>query len=381
MCVIADGSGAIGLGGVMGGETTGSSEDTVDVFVESAWFDPLRTADTAKKTGIVSDAQYRFARGVDPEFVVPGLELATRLILEFCGGEPSEIVVLAGEIPARKPAVQFDPDYVHRLSGLSIGREGSLEILRKLGFEISGGDHGHGHPALLAPRRRGQGRPGRGSGADRGLRRPAADPLPHLAGRVSGVLNPLQVRVRAARRALAAYGWKEALTWSFLPRDTAELFGGGARPWCWTTRSRPTWTACGPRVLPNLIEAAARNAARGFADAALFEIGPIYLGDGPKRSAHQHRRRGRAASAAPLGRRERRRPVPAQVGPVRLLEDLGAPLAAMQIVQGSTSPWWHPGRSARLQLGPKTVLAEFGELHPAIPQGLRMRTAQCWASN
>ena len=137
----------IGLGGVMGGESTGCSEATTDVFVESAWFDPIRTAQTGRDTGITSDAQYRFARGVDPGFVVPGLELATRLILELCGGEPSEVVV-AGSIPAPPAAFDFDPGYVHRLSGLAIGRERIVEILTHLGFESTP----HGATCACSPR-------------------------------------------------------------------------------------------------------------------------------------------------------------------------------------------------------------------------------------
>jgi phenylalanyl-tRNA synthetase beta chain len=195
MSVIADADGnrPIGLGGVMGGESTGCSDDTVDVFVESAWFEPIRTAQTGRVTGINSDAQYRFARTVDTGSLVPGLELATRLILDLCGGEASEVVV-AGEAPAAPGPILFDPAYVGQLSGLEIAPERSLKILTDLGFDIVTADRrldgavrhprrepGLRHPADLPPRRAGQGRPGRGSGPHRRLRRPALHPAARTA--------------------------------------------------------------------------------------------------------------------------------------------------------------------------------------------------------
>jgi phenylalanyl-tRNA synthetase beta chain len=366
MCVIADGSGAIGLGGVMGGESTGCSEATTDVFVESAWFDPIRTAQTSRSTGIVSDAAYRFARGVDPEFVVPGLELATRLILDLCGGEPSEVTV-AGQAPARPPAFDFDPDYVHQLSGLSIGRSGIMEILTRLGFEIEG----QGAVVRVQPpswRRDVEGKADLVEEVARiaGFDQLPSTPLPETGGRASGVLTPLQVRARTARRAMAAFGWKEALTWSFLKREIAERFGGGDERLVLENPIASDLDCMRPSVLPNLIEAAGRNADRGFPDAALFEVGPIYLGDGPGDQ--------RTVVAAVLAPHPPRRWDGIRTDPLfdlkgdlfALLEELNAPVGSLQLAQGQTSPWWHPGRSARVQLGPKQVLAEFGELHPSL---------------
>ncbi|HEX8232425.1 MAG TPA: phenylalanine--tRNA ligase subunit beta [Caulobacteraceae bacterium] len=369
MCVIADAGGErpIGLGGVMGGMSTACSEETTDVFIESAWFDPIRTARTGRATGIASDAQYRFARGVDPESLVPGIELATRLILDLCGGEPSD-VVLAGQAPERREPIAFDPAYVHRLAGLSIGREGALEILRNLGFEEQ--DH-HGAEVLLRPpswRRDVEGKADLVEEVARIAGYPAipSTPLPDTPYRPGGVLTPQQARARAARRALAAWGWREAVTWSFTSKATAELFGGGKAELVLANPIAADLDCMRPSIVPNLLQAADRNAKRGFPDAALFEIGPVFLGDRPNDQ--------RTAITAVLSSHPPRRWDGARPDPLfelkgdlmALLAELGAPTSSLRLVQGQASPWFHPGRSARVHLGPKTMLAEFGELHPRV---------------
>jgi phenylalanyl-tRNA synthetase beta chain len=366
MCVIGDGSGAIGLGGVMGGETTGCSFETTDVFVESAWFDPIRTAQTGRATGITSDAQYRFARGVDPGFVVPGLELATQLILDFCGGEPSDILV-AGQVPAPVTAVAFDPQYVERLSGLSIGREKSLEILTVLGFEISG----TGAVVTVQPptwRRDVDGKADLVEEVARiaGYGALPATPLPEVPRAVGGILSVRQGRARAARRSLAAMGYAEAVTWSFLARPIATLFGGGQDELVLANPIAAELDCMRPSILPTLIEAAGRNAKRGFADVALFEIGPVFAGDQPRDQ--------RTCVTAILAPHPARRwdgvagddLFDLKGDLLALLDEIGAPVANMQVAQGSASGWWHPGRSARLQLGPRAVIAEFGAIHPGV---------------
>lgn len=366
MCVIADASGAIGLGGVMGGESTGCSETTTDVFVESAWFDPIRTAQTGRDTGITSDAQYRFARGVDPGFVVPGLELATRLIVELCGGEPSEVVV-AGDIPARPAAFDFDPSYVHRLSGLTIGREGVVEILTRLGFEMA--PHGV-HLRVQPPtwRRDVEGPADLVEEVARieGFAALPSTPLPPLEPPAGGVLTPRQTRVRVARRSLAALGYQETIGWSFVSQADAARFGGGADALVLANPIASDLDCMRPSALPGLVQAARRNADRGFADCALFEIGPVFGGLEP-----QDQRMVAAAVVAPHPARrwdgQADDPLFALKADLfSLLDDLGAPIASLQVVQGSSSPWFHPGRSARVQLGPKAVMAEFGQLHPSV---------------
>lgn len=363
-CVIADASGAIGLGGVMGGSSTGCSETTTDVFVESAWFEPIRIAQTGRSLGIASDAQYRFARGVDPESLLPGLELATRLILDICGGEASE-AVLAGQAPARPAPFAFDRGYVEALSGLSIPRERIDGILSALGFGLDG--------ETVAPpswRRDVEGKADLVEEVARiaGYDALPATPLPPARPAPGGVLTVRQSRMRTARRALAAFGYAEAVTWSFMKRAAAERFGGGAPELILSNPIAADLDCMRPSILPNLIEAVGRNARRGYPDAALFEIGPIYRGDQPGDQS--------AVIAAVLA------PHPARRWDGRsedalftlkgdleaLLAELSAP--PLQTVQGQSAPWWSPGRSARLQLGPKTVVAEFGEIHPAVLKAL-----------
>jgi phenylalanyl-tRNA synthetase beta chain len=362
MCVIADGSGAVGLGGVMGGESTGSTLATTEVFIESAWFDPIRTAQTGRDLILISDAQYRFARGVDPGFVVPGLELATQLILEVCGGEPSA-VTLAGAIPAPLPAIDFDPAYVKKLSGLDLPASRIQTILEALGFSYEG--------ARVQPpswRRDVDGKADLVEEVARiaGYGALPAEPLPPVARPASGVLTLRQTRIRAARRALAAAGYEEALTWSFTSRAAATAFGGGAEALVLENPISAELDTMRPSILPGLIEAAGRNARRGFPDAALFEIGPVFAGTEPA-----DERTAIAAILAPHGPRRWDHAPADDVFAVKgdlvaLLGEIGAPTANLQTVQSEPRPWWRPGRAARLQLGPKAVLAEVGEIHPRI---------------
>ena len=369
ICVIADDDGgrAIGLGGVMGGETTGCSDATTDVFLESAWFDPLATAQTGRTLGISSDAQYRFARRVDPGTVVPGIELATRMILDLCGGEPSEVVV-AGEAPAAPTAFAFDPARVGRLTGLDVSPERTAEVLTALGFAVETGDRwtvtppswradAHGPADLIEEVAR-----------IVGYDALPSTPLPDLGAPSAGLLSPLQARVRRARRALAALGYAEAVTWSFTSQDIARVFGGGDDRLRVENPIAQGLDCMRPSILPNLIQAAARNADRGHPDVALFEIGPVYRDDSPTGQrtaitvvvAPHAARHWSGAGEDPLFQ--------LKGDLMRLLTLLGAP-SGLQTVQdperAPTDGWWHPGRSARVQLGPKALIAQFGALHPA----------------
>ena len=360
ICAIADGSGAIGLGGVMGGLSTGCSEATTDLFVESAYFDPIRTAQTGRSLAISSDAQYRFARGVDPQGLVPGLELATRLILQLCGGEPSE-VTLVGAAPTSPGPIAFDRAYVQQLAGLDIPAGRIDEILTKLGFAIDGDQ-------VTPPswRRDVEGKADLVEEVARiqGYDALPATALPDMPAKAGGVLTIRQGRVRTARRALAAMGYAETITWSFMKRENAVAFGGGAAALVVSNPIASDLDCMRPSILPNLIEAAGRNARRGFPDAALFEIGPFYRGDQP---ADQVTAITVLVAPHPARRWDGHQPNPLfelKADLLALLDGLGAP--NLQTVQSANADWWHPGRAARLQLGPKTVVAEFGELHPAI---------------
>ena len=362
MSVISDAGGErpIGIGGVMGGESTGCSDETVDVFVECAWFDPIRTAQTGRTTGINSDAQYRFARGVDPESVVPGIEQATRMILDLCGGDPSEGRVV-GKTPALPTAIAFDRAYVKKLSGLDVSDARIDEILEKLGFKVEAGQ-------VTPPswRRDVEGKADLVEEVARieGFGALPSTPLPEIARPPGGALTVRQRRIRDARRLMAARGYAEAVTWSFTRREWAEMFGGGQPELVLSNPIAAELSTMRPSALANLIDAAARNARKGFADAALFEIGPNFRGDQPADQwtavtgllAPHAPKHWAKAGGDPL--------FELKADLLALLEEVGAP--TLQVVQGQSAGWWHPGRSARLQLGPKVVIAEFGELHPSV---------------
>ena len=348
----------------MGGESTKVGETTTDVFVECAWFDPIRTAQAGRALGITSDAQYRFARGADTGFLVPGLEMATRLILDLCGGEASEIRV-AGHAPAPPAAVAFDHSYVARLAGLDVPGARIDQILTDLGFAVRG--------EMVTPptwRRDVEGKADLVEEVARieGFGALPSTPLPDMPRAVGGVLTVRQTRMRNARRAMAARGYAEAVTWSFMRSAWAGLFGGGQPSLHLVNPIASDLDCMRPSILPNLIEAAARNARQGFADAALFEVGPTFKGDQPGDQLTIV-----AALVAPHEPRSwdgaRSDPLFAlKADLLSLLDEMGAP--SLQIVQGQASPWFHPGRSARLQLGPKVLVAEFGELHPRILKDL-----------
>ncbi|MEO7026813.1 MAG: phenylalanine--tRNA ligase subunit beta [Caulobacteraceae bacterium] len=366
ICAIADGSGAIGLGGVMGGVSTGCSESTTDVFVESAWFDPIRTMQTGRDTGILSDAQYRFARGVDPASLIPGIEAATRLIVDLCGGEASS-VTLAGQPPGPPPPIPFEPTYVERLAGLAVPAERAWSILAHLGFGHVGGE-------VQPPTWRAD----VGGAADLveevarivGYDHIPATPLPQAPRPIGGILTPRQARIRLARRALAATGYQEAVTWSFIARDQARLFGGGAESLVLENPIAADLDCMRPSILPGLIAAAAGNARRGFPDTALFEIGPVFAGAAPG----DQRMAITAVLAATPGRRRSRTAEETLSGLkadlLVLLDELGAPTASLRIDQGAGEAWWRPGRRARLSLGRGPAIAYFGEIHPRILKAL-----------
>ena len=319
----------------------------------------FRSAQTGRALGIHSDAQYRFARGVDPVSVTPGLELATRLILDLCGGEPSEIVFV-GEPPASPAPFAFDPAYVKRLSGMDLPTDRIGTILGQLGFLVQAAPAGQAEPWIVTPpswRRDVEGRADLVEEVARieGFDRLPDTPLPEVARPAGGVLNPRQARVHTARRALAALGYAEAVTWSFTKQSTAALFGGGDDRLVLENPIAADLDCMRPSALPNLIQAAARNAARGFADAALFEIGPVYLGDGPA-----DQRTVIAGLVAPHAARHWTGAGDDALFALKadltaVLEEIGAPVASLQLVQGQNRDWWHPGRSARLQLDRKST--------------------------
>ena len=371
MCVIADEKKVLGLGGVIGGEETGCTEATVNVFIESAYFDPKRTARTGRKLGIQSDARFRFERGVDPDFVVPGLELASQMVLELCGGEPGRIEI-AGKPPKPNPPFKFDPKLVARLSGLELKDSEIKRRLLSLGIGIEGKA-----PKLKAVPP--SWRPDISVAVDLveevvrlvGVDSVPATAMPRASGVARPVLTEAQARQRRVRRALASRGFVEAVTWSFIPPDQARLFGGGAAE---LTLSNPISTELAvmrPGLLPGLIAAAKRNKDRGFADGALFELGQAYRGQKPEDqfAAASGIRFGRSALSG-SGRQWSGDAPESDVFAVKA--DAVAALAALGLDQTNLTvareapDWFHPGRSGALKLGPKLTLGIFGELHPEM---------------
>lgn len=370
MCVIADDSGPLGLGGIIGGEASGSTEETKNVLIESAYFDPLRTAATGRKTGLVTDARYRFERGVDPESVLPGLDLATQMIVKLCGGKPSKATV-AGTVPDPRHAIVFDPARVEKLSGLALPTEEIRTILETLGCVLIGGD---GVLEVTPP----SWRPDIHGAADlveevvriAGIARIPATPLPRLSGVSRAVLTDKQKRARRARRLLAARGLVEAVTWSFLPKPQAELFGAGTALVELANPISVDLAVMRPSLLPGLLTAVERNRNRGFDDVALFELGQAYRGDRPEDQylAAAGVRAGTAAAAGGGrhwdGKAQEVTVFDAKADAVAVLAALGVDAGKAQITRDAPA-CYHPGRSGTLRLGPKTVLAHFGELHPA----------------
>ncbi|MGG7568249.1 phenylalanine--tRNA ligase subunit beta [Rhodovulum sp. DZ06] len=368
MTVIADEAMAEGIGGVMGGEVSGCTEDTVNVFVESAYFDPIRTAMTGRALKINSDARYRFERGIDPEFTRDGLELATKLILDWCGGEASEVVV-AGAVPDTARAYRVDPARVQSLVGMDIPEAEQRASLTALGFRIEETADGlMAHVPSWRPDILGEADLVEEVARVASLTKLPATPLPRpAAGVTAKTLTPMQQRQRTARRALAALGFNECVTYSFVAEKEAKLFGGGDDAMRLENPISSELSHMRPDPLPALLAAAARNQARGMGDLALFEVGPGFTGGEP--GEQRLVASGVITGAtAPRHWSGARRPVDmydAKGAVTAVLEAIGAPTARL-MVRREASEWYHPGRSALLSLGPKNVLAEFGELHPKV---------------
>ena len=369
MCVIADEEGVESLAGIMGGEATGCSETTTDVLIESALWNETNIALTGRKLCINSDARYRFERGVDPAFMVPGLDLATQMVMELCGGTPSDAIIV-GQAPISDRVIEFPLDVAKRLAGLDASVAEIRQVLTRLGFTVAGEG---GSVTVAVP----SWRPDVTGVADiveelvriLGVDRVPLTPFPRGDLGRKPVLTPIQNRTRKAKRALAARGLTEAVTWSFVAKKEAEMFGGGAPGLVLANPIAVELSDMRPSLMPGLLGAAQRNADRGFADVALFEVGQVFRGDQPEdqfTAATGIRR----ALAKPMGSGRQwangTKPVDAfdaKADALAVLAAAGAPVQALQIVPGGPA-WLHPGRSGTIQIGPQNVLGFFGELHP-----------------
>ena len=394
MMVIADEGGPESIAGIMGGEATGVTEGTVNVFLESAWWDPVTVASAGRRLKIHSDARYRFERGADPAFTPLGLELGTRMILDLCGGEPSRVVT-AGAVPDTARSYELRPSRVESLVGMEIDRSDQAQILADLGFTVedptvamiaaanmspAAGVAMNGDelcmtvtPPTWRPDIRGEADLVEEIARVASLGQLESRPLPSTPGVGRRTLTPAQTRERDARRTLAAQGLNECVTYSFVAEGAAALFGGGEA----MRLDNPISSEMShmrPSPLPGLLAAAARNQAQGADAIGLFEVGAGYLGPEPGQQFT-------AATALRLGPTAprhwsgTRRPVDlwdARADAEAVLRALGAPLGSVAVAR-EAPVWFHPGRSGVLKLGPKTVLAEFGELHPRVLHAMDVR--------
>ena len=372
MAVIADEAGAQGVAGVIGGEPTGVGASTTDVFLEAALFDPQRTGRTGRTLGVESDARYRFERGVDPAFVIPAMELATRMIIELAGGEASEPVI-AGAVPADTRRFTFRPARVEKLGGIAVSNNECRRILEALGCIVEP----DGFAFSITPPSWRADIAAEHDLVEEVVRVYGYDAIPTATMPRQPVVRPVltsaQRRTTWARRALAARGMVETVTFSFVASAAATLFGGIKPELVLANPIASDLDAMRPSVLPNLIVAARKNADRGLRDTALFEIGPQYGGDRPEdqRLVAAGVRTGQAAPRHWAQKTRESDAFDAKADALAAIAAAGGPADQANIV-AEAPDWYHPGRSGAIKLGNQT-LAWFGELHPRVLAALDMK--------
>ncbi|WP_026757134.1 phenylalanine--tRNA ligase subunit beta [Sediminimonas qiaohouensis] len=361
--VISDDNGIESIGGIMGGLATGCTGETVNVFLEAAVWETVQIAMTGRALKINSDARYRNERGIDPAFNMEAVELATQMIIDLCGGTASDVTV-AGEVPNVSRSYRLDPARVQSLVGMEIPEAEQRKTLESLGFKLEG-------DMAWVP----SWRPDVQGEADlveevariASLTRLEGKPLPRATiGVPKPILSPMQKRQQVARRTAAALGYNECVSYTFIDHTAAQLFGGGDDATMLENPISSEMSHMRPDLLPGLLQAAARNQARGLNDLALFEVGPAFHGGEPD---EQHLQ----VAGLLVGRTGPRdvhgasRPVDlfdAKADVEALLSALGAP-AKTQVLRNGPG-WWHPGRHGAICLGPKKQLAIFGEINPRV---------------
>jgi len=370
MTVISDDNGIESIGGIMGGAASGCTEETVNVFVEAAYFDPVRTAYTGRALKINSDARYRFERGIDPEFTPQGVELATQMIMEHAGGEASDVVI-AGAIPDVARAYKLDAARVQSLVGMEIPESTQRQTLTALGFKLEGD---MAHVPSWRPDVQGEADLVEEVARIASLTKLQGRPLPRLTDGVpKPVMTPIQRRLVAARRTAAALGYNECVSYSFIDQASATLFGGGTDVTMLENPISADMSHMRPALLPALLQAAARNQARGFADMALFEVGTVFDGGEPGEEHLQVSGLliGRTGPKDVHGASRDVDVFDAKADAEAVLAAIGAP-AKVQINRGAPE-WWHPGRHGMICLGPKKVMGVFGEVHPRILAAMNVK--------
>ena len=383
--VIADERGAESIAGLMGGERTGCDEGATNVLIESALWDPLTVARSGRDLGIATDARYRFERGVDPAFCLPGLEIATAMTLDICGGEPSNVFV-AGEPPTLDRRIDFPWSEVARATGLELPTSDMAATLERLGFGVARQSTNADRVFVAVP----SWRPDVEGKADlveeivriAGVDNIPSTPLVREPGVAAPVLTLLQKRARLSRRALAGRGLVEAVTWSFISHKNAEAFGGGAPALSLAHPIAADLSDMRPSLASGLLAAVGRNFARGRRDVALFEVGQVFLGDGEneQRLAAAAVRRG-TAKASGVGRHWSGQACAvdlfdAKADALALLGALGLALGGLTLSTPGPS-WLHPGRSAELRFGPRQTIGWFGEFHPHVLEALDLEGPAC----
>jgi phenylalanyl-tRNA synthetase beta chain len=345
------------------------------VLIESALWNEINIAQTGRKLGINSDARYRFERGVDPNFTLPGLEMATRMVLDLCGGTPSEVIV-AGKPEAPGRVIDFPLSEIKRLAGFAVPPAETRGVLERLGFSVAGQDE-RLKAAVPSWRPDVQGKADVVEEVVRilGVDRVPLVPFDRGAAPRKPVLTPIQLRTRKAKRALGARNLVEAVTWSFIGKSQAELFGGGKPELSLANPIAAELSDMRPSLIPGLVAVAQKNADRGFPDVALFEVGQVFRGDTPadQLTAAAGVRRALAKPSG-IGRHWSKRDgevdaFDAKADALAALTAAGAPASALQIAPGGPA-WLHPGRSGTIQIGPQNVLGYFGELHPGALEAL-----------
>ncbi|MCE8533657.1 phenylalanine--tRNA ligase subunit beta [Ruegeria pomeroyi] len=370
MMVISDDEGPESIAGIMGGEATGCTEETVNVFLESAYWDNVQIALAGRALKINSDARYRFERGVDPEYTLEGLEHATQMILDICGGEASNVVI-AGAVPDHSRAYKLDAERVRSLVGMDIPESEQRQTLTRLGFRLEGN---MAHVPSWRPDVQGEADLVEEVARIASLTKLVGKPLPRLTSGVpKPVMTPQQRRLSMARRTAASLGYNECVSYTFIDQAAAALFGGGTDATMLENPISSEMSHMRPDLLPGLLAAAARNQARGYADLALFEAGPVFHGGEPgeQRAQIAGLLVGRTGPKDVHGAARAVDLYDAKADAEAVLAAMGAP-AKVQILRGADG-WWHPGRHGRICLGPKKVLGVFGELHPRVLQAMDVK--------
>ena len=367
MCVIADNEKVLGIGGIMGGNESGSTIETNDVFIESAYFDPIKTALSGRALNIISDSRYRFERGVDPEYVIEGLNLATQMILDLCGGEAGEIS-LVDNLKFQPKKIKFDPKLVKKLTGIEIPNDKIIKILESLGFDISNSWN------VVVP----SWRPDIYGEADLveeivrifGLDNIESEPLLNLDQPTKPILTKKQKQIKMIKRSIASKGLMETISYSFINNKESLNFGGGSSSLKIVNPISDELSEMRPTPLASLVSIADENFKKGYTDIGIFEVGPGFLGveqdeqitiaSGLRIGTHRSEGSGKDWQGF-----QKVSVFDAKEDVISVLELLNLNLESHK-VERTAPDHYHPGRSGQIVTGGGDILASFGELHPKI---------------